>query len=117
MEKEKVTICIPVGLKDSLQQEADRRGCNLGELIVDLLSKSSNFGNRKPDSTPRKQGGRRKVTVDMTKDLDLMDRDELKEYARVKGIRLFTVVPEKMRKRIREVEDARARRGDAFRDL
>lgn len=35
------------------------------------------------------------VTVDMTKDLELMDKDELKQYARAEGIRLYTVVPKK----------------------
>lgn len=104
------TIRIPDRLKDALQQEAEQRGDSLDGLIIQIL------GGWKPDSTPRKQGKRPAVAVDMTKDLELMDRDELKQYARAKSIRLYTVVPEKMRKQIREIEYTRAHHGDAFRD-
>ncbi len=48
-------------------------------------------------------------------DLEKMNKDELKMYAKEKGIRLFTTVPEKMRERIKEVEYVREHHGDAFR--
>ncbi len=49
-------------------------------------------------------------------ELQKMSRQELKEYARQKGIRLYTTVPEKMIAKIREVEHVRATHGDAFRE-
>ena len=49
------------------------------------------------------------------KTLDEMTREELKAYAKQKGIRLYTVAPDKMREKIRELEHARATKGDAFR--
>ena len=52
----------------------------------------------------------------MTKGIDLMDRDELKAYAGLRRVRLYTVAPEKMRKQIRGIEYTRAHHGDAFQD-
>ncbi len=49
-------------------------------------------------------------------ELQKMSRQELKEYARQRGIRLYTVVPEKMIERIISVEYSRATHGDAFRE-
>lgn len=48
-------------------------------------------------------------------DLDKMNKDELKKYAKEKGIRLFTTVPEKMREKIKVTEYVREHHGDAFR--
>ena len=96
--------------------------------IAELMNvyEDGEFGVFETNDTPSASGvagrggsaGRKRpgVTVDMTKDLELMDRDELKAYARAEGIRLYTVVPEKMRKQIREIEYTRAHHGDAFRD-
>lgn len=50
------------------------------------------------------------------KQLEEMTREELKAYAKDRGIRLYTVVPEKMIKIIREVEHVREIHGDAFRE-
>ncbi len=115
-ESAQVTIRLHPGLKEALQREADRQGNSLDGLIVDLLTEACVPGNWETGSTPRKRGKRLEVAVDITKDLELMDRDELKAYARAKGIRLYTVVPEKIRKKIREIEYARAHHGDAFRN-
>lgn len=49
------------------------------------------------------------------KNLENMNKEELKQYARDNGIRLYTSVPERMRKRIKEVEYVRKHHGDAFR--
>lgn len=48
-------------------------------------------------------------------DLEKMNKDELKKYARENGIRLFSTVPKKMREKIREVEYVRTNHGNAFR--
>lgn len=50
------------------------------------------------------------------KELENMTREELKEYAKDKGIRLYTTVPEKMVAYIKQVEHVREIHGDAFRD-
>ena len=39
IEQEQTTIRLPTGLKDRLQQEADRRGITLHDLIVFILWK------------------------------------------------------------------------------
>lgn len=50
------------------------------------------------------------------KTVDEMDKQELKEYAKKKGIRLYTtVVLDKMRNQIKQVEYTREHHGDAFR--
>ena len=48
------------------------------------------------------------------KTVDEMDKQELKEYAKKKGIRLYTTV-DKMRNQIKQVEYTREHHGDAFR--
>lgn len=40
MEREQTTIRLPTGLKEQLQQEADRRGISFNALVVILLQKS-----------------------------------------------------------------------------
>lgn len=49
------------------------------------------------------------------KTVDEMDKQELKEYAKKKGIRLYTTVLDKMRNQIKQVEYTREHHGDAFR--
>lgn len=49
------------------------------------------------------------------KTVDEMDKQELKEYAKKKGIRLYTTVLDKMRNQIKQVEYTREHPGDAFR--
>lgn len=51
----------------------------------------------------------------INKSLDAMTKEELKEYAKTKGIRLYSTVPDKIRQHIREVEHVRKIHGDAFR--
>lgn len=56
---------------------------------------------------------------EMTKDqimsiLTTMDKDQLKQVARENGIKLYTVVPEKMRVTMRDVIYSRLHQGDAF---
>lgn len=49
------------------------------------------------------------------KSLDDMNKEELKQYAKENGIRLYTSVEEKMRKHIKDVKHVRETHGDAFR--
>lgn len=49
--------------------------------------------------------------------LESLNKDQLKAYAREKGIRLFTGVPQKMREAIAEIEISRKHKGDSFRQL
>lgn len=46
--------------------------------------------------------------------LEDMSREQLAQYAREQGIKLYTRVPDKMIKRIKEVEYIRKHHGDAF---
>lgn len=46
--------------------------------------------------------------------LEDMSREQLVQYAREQGIKLYTQVPSKMIKRIKEVEYTRKHHGDAF---
>ena len=49
------------------------------------------------------------------KTIDEMNKEELKKYAKEKGIRLYTSVEDKMRKHIKQVEHVREYHGNAFR--
>lgn len=46
--------------------------------------------------------------------LEDMSREQLAQYAKEHGIKLYTRVPSKMIKQIREVEYVRKHHGDAF---
>lgn len=52
-----------------------------------------------------------------TKTLDEMNKDELKQYAKEHGIRLYTTVEKKMRNYIKSVQYTREHHGDAFREV
>ena len=54
-------------------------------------------------------------TIGKMKTIDNMTKEELKQYAKEKGIRLYTSVPDKMREIIKQVEYIREHHGDAFR--
>lgn len=48
-------------------------------------------------------------------ELDAMNREQLLELAKVNNIKVFSVVPEKLRPVILEVWNSRLHKGDAFR--
>lgn len=50
-------------------------------------------------------------------ELERMSKEELRQYAREKGIKLYSAVAEKIRQRIYSVEYSREHHGDAFRYL
>lgn len=54
--------------------------------------------------------------MNMNELLASMSKEELQQFAKEHGIRLYTVVPEKMRARIEEVMHTREHHGDAFRE-
>lgn len=43
MDREQTTIRLPAGLKEQLQQEADRRGYSLNMIIIATLQKGLEF--------------------------------------------------------------------------